>query len=739
MIGQKLGHYHIESKLGEGGMGQVYRARDTVLGREVAVKVLPADKIRADHLQRFLREARAASQINHPNVVAIHEIAESDGVHFIVMEYVAGKTLSEVIPAKGLKTQTVVDYASQIAASLAKAHACGVVHRDLKPANIMVSTEGIIKVLDFGLAKMDQPGDAPEDALTAAETAPGVILGTAAYMSPEQAAGRPVDGRSDIFSLGLVLYEMLSGQRAFGGETPISTIAAILHREPRPLKEVAPQTPRDLDRIVARCMRKEPDQRFQSAVDLRLALEDLQGKSGADTAPSIAVLPFANLSADKENEYFSDGLAEEIINALSHVPGLRVIARSSAFSFRGKDVEMAEIGRKLGVDHVLEGSVRKAGNRIRVTAQLAKAADSFQIWSERYDREITDVFAVQDEIAQAIVKRLKGKLSAAPLVSSSERHSQNLEAYNLYLRGRHHLWRIDIASVNRAREFFEKAITLDPGYALAYTGIATGLFMLPTIAVANTIESLTEAKRLLEKAVELDGTLPETRVLLGAVRVCLDYDWNGAEREFQQALAADTVSADCMDTYGRWVLWPQGRFAEALTAYERAHKLEPLIPTFVYHSAEVFLCTGEYDASIRQCRKALEIESHFWMAYMLIGWNFVFLDRPDEAISAFETAKRLEPQSPTITNGLVAAYAIGGGLEKAHEISRESIGLLSPYSQALHHLYLGETDRMFEMLHEAADQRDAILFWFPNIVAFRKFQHDPRYQSLMRKMNLAPR
>src|SRR6516162_2265687 len=251
MIGQTLGHYRIESKLGEGGMGEVYRARDTILGREVAVKVLPADKIGADHLQRFLREARAASQINHPNVVAIHEIAESGGVHFIVMEYVAGKTLSEVIPAKGLKMQTAVDYASQIAASMAKAHACGIVHRDLKPANIMVTTEGIIKVLDFGLAKLDQPGASPEDALTAAETAAGVILGTAAYMSPEQAAGRPVDGRSDIFSLGLVLYEILSGQRAFGGETPISTVAAILHKEPRPLKEVVPQMPLYLDRIVA--------------------------------------------------------------------------------------------------------------------------------------------------------------------------------------------------------------------------------------------------------------------------------------------------------------------------------------------------------------------------------------------------------------------------------------------------------------------------------------------------------
>ena len=491
MIGQTLGHYRIEAKLGEGGMGEVYRARDTVLGREVALKVLPPDQLQADRLQRFLCEARAASQINHPNVVAIHEISESTGVHFIVMEYVAGKTLSETISPKGLETEQVVHYARQIVASLAKAHASGVVHRDLKPANIMVTTDGMIKVLDFGLAKLHEPNAVDEDALTAVETAPGVILGTAAYMSPEQAMGRPVDARSDIFSFGLVLYEMLSGRRAFDGETPMSIIAALLHKEPRPLKEVVPKTPRDLERIVARCIHKEPDRRFQSAVDLRLALEDLQGTADADTTPSIAVLPFTNLSPDKENEYFSDGLAEEIINALSHVLGLRVAARSSAFSFRGKDVEMSEIARKLSVEHVLEGSVRKAGNRIRVTTQLVKASDGFQAWSGRYDREMTDVFAVQDEIAQAIVEKLKGKLSTAPLASSSERHTRNPDAYNAYLRGRHYLWRIDVASVNRARECFEKAIALDPNYALAYTGIATGLFMLPVIGNVNTIKLLT--------------------------------------------------------------------------------------------------------------------------------------------------------------------------------------------------------------------------------------------------------
>jgi serine/threonine protein kinase/cytochrome c-type biogenesis protein CcmH/NrfG len=739
MIGQTLGHYRIEAKLGQGGMGEVYRAHDTVLDRVVALKVLPADKVRPDSLHRFLREARAASKINHPNVVAIYEIAESSGVHFIVMEYVPGKALSDLIPPKGFPTDRVVDYARQIAASLAKAHASGVIHRDLKPANIMVTAEGTIKVLDFGLAKLHEAEDAADDAVTAAETQSGVILGTAPYMSPEQLTGRLIDARSDIFSLGLVLYELASGRGAFREETPMATMAAILHKEPLPLRELLPQLPRDLDRVVTRCIRKDPNQRFQSAVDLRLALEDVQMQPGLDITPSIAVMPFTNLSSDKDNEYFSDGLAEEIISALSLVPGLRVSARSSAFSFRGKDVEMAEIGRKLGVEHVLEGSVRKAGNRIRVTVQLVKAADSFQVWSGRFDREITDVFAVQDEIAETIVERLKGKLSTRPMASSRDRHSHNLESYNAYLMGRHYLWRIDSASLGRARECFEKAIALDSAYALAYAGIATCLFMLSTLGVASSTESLAEAKRLLEKALELDSTLAEVRVLLGAVRVGLEYDLIGAEREFQQALTADTVSADCLDTYGRWVLWPQGRFEEALAAYERAHKLEPLIPTFVYHSAEVFFCRGEFEKSIEQCIKALEIENHFWMAHMLIGWSFVFLEKPDEALNAFDKAEQLEPQSPIVTSGRVAAHALAGRMETAQEISGQG-NVISAYSQALRKLYLGETDRMFELLHQAADQRDATLFWFPNIVAFRhKFEHDPRYHSLLRKMNLAPR
>jgi eukaryotic-like serine/threonine-protein kinase len=752
--GLRLGPYEVLAPIGAGGMGEVYRARDTRLGREVAVKVLPSDKVSADRLQRFLREAQAASQINHPNVVAIHDIAESRGVHFIVMELVAGQTLADALPPKGFAPAVVLDYARQIAASLAKAHACGTVHRDLKPANIMVTADGVIKILDFGLAKLREPSDASamvdNDAQTALDkTMPGMILGTAAYMSPEQAEGRPADARSDIFSLGLVLYEMLTGQRAFREDSAISTMAAILHKEPRPLKEAAPQTPPELERVVTRCLRKQPEQRFQSAVDLRFALEDLQGKSSnvqgdapdkstilekskVDTAPSLAVLPFANLSADKDNEYFSDGLAEEIINAVSQVPGLRVTARSSAFSFRGKDIEMAEIGRKLGVEHLLEGSVRKAGSRIRVTVQLVKAADSFQVWSERYDREMTDVFAVQDEIAQAVVEKLKGKLSVAPPPSSRARHSENLEAYSAYMMGRHAFLRTDRASVTQAKEHFERAVELDPGYALAYVGMARCSYMLTLFRAATLIES----RRMYEKALELDGTLADARAGLGHLRALMDYDWKGAEREFQQALATDTVSADCLYLYGE-ILWAQGRFEEALAAYERAKKLEPVIAAFVYKPGAVYQAMGEYEKALRHYRKALEIDSRHWIARAGVGWCLTFLGRPNEALQEFAALREVGPPGSDVV-GLIAANVAAGRTEKARQLDRQ-FSAASPRDEAVRAYWFGENDRMFEVLHRMADERNFWVFTFTNWTVYRHLYPDPRFQSLLRKLNLPPR
>ena len=402
--GERIGPYEVLTLLGAGGMGEVYKARDTRLHRIVALKTLSAEKVvDDDRKRRFLIEAQAASRLNHPNIVAIHDIFEENGGCFIAMEYVAGTTLEQANTGGGLPLKHAMKYAAEIADALIAAHSAGIIHRDLKPANIIITEDGRVKLLDFGLAKLIEPTvPTPGSETATLRTLPGVILGTAAYMSPEQAEGQELDARSDIFSFGLVLYEMLCGQRAFRGDSWISTLAAILHDEPRPLRRIKAEIPASVEQHVTRCLRRDPAQRFQTMLEVKQALEE-EASSGTASPPvtkteaaSIAVLPFTNLSADRENEYFSDGLAEEIINVLTKVPELRVIARTSAFVLRGKEQDLRIIGERLRVGTILEGSVRRSGNRIRVTAQLINVADESHLWSERYDREMTDIFAIQD-------------------------------------------------------------------------------------------------------------------------------------------------------------------------------------------------------------------------------------------------------------------------------------------------------------------------------------------------------
>ena len=421
-VGDKLGPYEILANIGSGGMGEVWKARDTRLGRIVAIK-----KVKEQHSERFKQEARSIAALNHPNICQIFDIGDD----YLVLEYVEGKPLSSP-----LAEQEAVRLAIQIASALEAAHKKGIIHRDLKPSNIMVADEGAVKLLDFGLAKLYEQ-DASVSSLPTADmpaTQVGAILGTVAYMSPEQAQGKPADVRSDIFSFGLVLYEMLSGKRAFSGDSNYAVMDAIVKNESPPL-QAAP----DLERIVKRCLEKDPVERYQTMAEVKAALEKaLQKKvtvSSAEPQPSIAVLPFVNMSGDKEQEYFSDGLAEEIINALTHISGLKVIARTSAFSFKGKNEDIRKIAEVLGVINILEGSVRKAGNRIRITAQLITAADGSHLWSERYDRDLTDVFAIQDEIAVAITTVLKTKLSVVPL--ARQRHEPNNKAHEAYLKARY--------------------------------------------------------------------------------------------------------------------------------------------------------------------------------------------------------------------------------------------------------------------------------------------------------------
>jgi serine/threonine protein kinase len=512
-VGDTLGPYEILSQIGAGGMGVVYKARDTRLDRMVALKVSTEQ-----FSERFGREARAVAALNHPNICQIYDV----GPDFIVLEFVNGHPLLSPDEPGPLPLARPLEYAGQICDALEAAHQRGTVHRDLKPANILMTKAGV-KLLDFGLAKVGAQASTKggfrhdDDTETVTLTQENTVLGTVHYMSPEQAQGKSVDARSDIFSFGVVLYEMLSARKAFRGENAISILAAILHTDPPPLTEA----PSEVARVVAGCLAKLPAQRFQSIAEVKQALIQAAA-TPASNPPSIAVLPFSNLSGDKENEYFSDGLAEDILNALVKVPGLLVTARTSTLAFVGKGQDVRSIAQGLNVEYILEGSVRKLGSRLRVTAQLIKAADGYHLWSERYDRKMTDVFAIQDEISQAIVETLKLKLSGQPLLN---RPTADLEAYNLYLRGRHLSARLNPESVRVAREYFERALARDSKYALAYAGVGYLLFIEAVWGLAAPRGILPDAKRALEKALELDGSLPVAHAYLGSVLGYYDYDW----------------------------------------------------------------------------------------------------------------------------------------------------------------------------------------------------------------------
>jgi serine/threonine-protein kinase len=746
VVGQSLAHYQILEKLGEGGMGVVYRARDTRLDRLVALKVLPPEKVAdPERKRRFVREAKSASALNHPNIITIHDIGQEGSVDFIAMEYVAGKTLAELIAPKGhprgLKVHETLKYEIQIADALAAAHASGIVHRDLKPGNVMVTESGLVKVLDFGLAKLTEVSVAGEEAPTrtlVAQTAEGIVVGTAAYMSPEQVEGRPVDARSDIFSFGAVAYEMLSGRRAFAGESHISILTAVLHKEPAPLGASAPP---EVEKIVTRCLRKNPEERFQRALDVKLALEEAAGALDRPaTLPSIAVLPFANLSADKENEYFSDGLTEEIINVLTKVPGLRVTARTSAFALRGKDLDVREIGARLNVAHILEGSVRKAGNRIRVTAQLVSAADGYHLWSEHYDREMTDVFAIQDEISQAIVDKLRVRLAEkGPLV---KRYTDNLEAYNLYLRGRHWMFRWTGEGLLKGRELFQQAIALDPGYALAYAGMAESYWFHSYLGFSSPNQALPRAKAAVLEALRLDDTLAEAHSTLGMVLGNCDFKWSEAEREFRRALELNPASAIVHSHYALYFLRPNGRLEEAESEMRRALEVDPLSLSFNARLGYLFHVRRQFDLAIAQQQRTIELDPNYYLPHWFLGLTYGYTGLFDQAIAAVEKASELSGRSILALALLGANYAFAGRHAEARKLLEEfkelaRITYVPSFALALIHLGLQELNQAFEYTEKGVEERDLLVVCtLKGEPHYDVLHSDPRFQALLRKMNL---
>ncbi|HXH67726.1 MAG TPA: protein kinase [Candidatus Limnocylindrales bacterium] len=676
LIGQTVSHYRIVDKIGVGGMGEVYRASDTKLGRDVALKVLPADTARdPDRLARFEREARSVAALNHPHIVTLHSVEEADGVHFLTMELVEGRSLDHLIPAGGMGVEQILRVATAIADALCAAHEKGIVHRDLKPANVMMTQDGRVKVLDFGLAKATQPGQPNDATLTSAGyTQAGVVMGTPAYMSPEQISGSEVDHRTDIFSLGVMLYEMSTGQRPFHGRSPAELASATLRDTPQLVTDLRTELPGDLSRIIRRCLEKDLRYRVQTARDVVNEIRDLTGtlrtssatsaSPPVDSGPSVAVLPFQNLSADPENEYFSEGLAEEILNALSQVKGLNVAARTSSFYFKNKATEMSEIASKLRVANVLEGSVRRAGNRVRVTVQLVEVKTGFHLWSERYDRQMEDIFEVQDEIARAITERLK-----VTLAGGSKRPTDNVEAYELYLKGLYHWHQRSPSTLRVAIQCFEQAIKLDSHYALAYAGLADCYGILRFYGWISAEAGQPPAHAAMTQAMNLAPSLWEVNFSRAFYAFYFERAWHEAGPHFEKAIAIHPRSS-LAHVYNALFLTSAGRLDEAVTHAKQAAQLDPLSPIVHCLGSSTLLSMGRFAESQSLVQKALELQPDYLFGHWVRGLVLCGLDRANEAIESFERAATLS-RAPIFLGMLGFGYGRAGCTEDANRLLRE--------------------------------------------------------------------
>lgn len=753
LAGKKISHYRIIKKIGEGGMGVVYEAKDTRLHRRVALKFLP-EKVLNDHhsMIRLKREAWAASALNHPNICTIHDIDESRDHTFIAMELLEGQTLKERIRGGVLKTGELLDLSIQIADALNAAHEKNIIHRDIKPANIFITQAGYAKVLDFGLAKPLPVQTNSEESTFAADlsvTIPGSIAGTLAYMSPEQSLGEKLDIRSDLFSFGVVLYEMATGQRPFVGEAPAVLIDAIIHKNPTSPVRLNADLPEELERIINRMLEKDRSLRFQNASDLCSALQRLRrdtesGRNAVQASPesvdtrSLAVLPFVNMSSDEEQEYFSDGLAEEIINALTKLPGLKVIARTSAFAFKGKHEDIRRIAEILGVAKLVEGSVRKSGNRIRVTAQLINAADGSHIWSGRYDRKMTDVFAIQDEIGQAIADKLRVKLAINRMLV--KRYTENLEAYNLYLMGWHHLYKFTPESMAKARQYYEEAIALDPNYALAWSGLAHYYQILGFFRYMPQAAAYAQAGQNAMKALVLDDTLAEAHAVMGVLRAG-DFDWNEAEREFKRALELGPESEHVWMNYDFYYLMPMRRIDEAIAASQRGVERDPLSVFSHWRLGYRYFFGRQWDRAVTQFRKALELDPNYIWAHIWGGFSYLRMKRYDDGIRAVEKGFELSERSPDILGHLGVAYASIGRTREANNILAEMERIspkayVSPILIAYVCFFLGEIDKFFDWSERALDNHDPYMIHFHIQPAFDSIRSHPCFQAILRKMNL---
>ncbi len=728
-------------------MGEVYQARDTRLSREVAVKVLPARLAeRPDALARFRREARVIATLSHPNILSLYDFGEEKGHLFAVTELLAGETLEAHLQKGVMPIRKALDRAVQMSLGLAAAHEKGIVHRDLKPCNVFVTGDGRVKILDFGLAHWEETIESGDDLSTLdRQTTPGTILGTVGYMSPEQTRGQRVDHRSDIFSFGAILFEMIAGQKAFARDTAADSLSAILNHDPPEPSQLRPDVPPSLDRIIRRCLEKAPGERFQSARDLGFALEavsDTELKTsigpGRDEMPSVAVLPFANMSPDPGQEYFCEGIAEEIINALARLENVRVASRTSAFRFKGRSQDVRKVGETLNVRTVLEGSVRTAGKRLRVTAQLVAVEDGSTLWAERYDRELEDVFAIQDDISASIVSALRGRLGAGGSPAASRRRTEDVEAYQLYLKGQHNWYKRERGSLERAAHFFEQATERDPSYVAALAGAASAYASL-SIYGMEPGAAAAKARSAVERALALEPDQAEVRTALGLVSLCCEFDTTRAESELRRAVAINPhhVLAQC---WVGWVLACSGRTDDAVESFRRAQKLDPLSPYVLAAAGHALLLAGQHAGALTQFEQATDIDADFLLSLYGLGAALVSLGRHEEGLRVLDRAALLAGRAPFYLAWLGWGYARAGRSSEAGAVLRElqkkaNHEYVAPPFFAAIEAALGAPDRAFEWLERGYAERNAVLIWF-RWPLWSSLRTDPRYGDLLRRLRL---
>jgi serine/threonine protein kinase/Flp pilus assembly protein TadD len=722
------GRYQIIEELGKGGMGKVYRVLDKKLKEEVGLKLIkPEIASDMETIERFSNELKLARKISHRNVGRMYELMEDAGAHFITMEYVPGEDLKSFVKrSRRLDAETAVRIAGQVCEGLAEAHRLGVVHRDLKPSNIMIDKEGNARIMDFGIARSMAAGGM---------TGEGIVIGTPEYMSPEQVEGRAADRRSDIYSLGVVLFEMATGRPPFEGDSAMSV--ALKHKmemPPDPL-QLNPQMAFDLGRIILKCLQKDPATRYQTAEELRSDLAFLEkGRApGPRTTPlpspraegragikekrgrSIAVLPFADLSPEKDQGYFCDGIAEEIINSLTKIKDLSVVARTSAFFFRDTNMDVREVGRRLNVETILEGSVRKAGNRLRITGQLVDVADGYHLWSERYDRNLEDIFAIQDEVTAAIIENLKLSLVAHEKEAVLKRSTNSLEAHNLYLKGIHFNRMYTSPGFDSAIDYFRQALEKDPGYAAAYYGLAETHLKIAFWGNQPPSEVCQKAKTYARKALEIDPTQGDAHGALSYIYTVHDWNWEAADRETLEALRLSPSSAVC-HMYRSWYLSHVERHEEAVAEAFEAQRLDPVSSLVNWSTGVALAWKGEFGRAIDEYEKAKKMDPDFDLIRSFLGMTLYAIGDYERAVEEHRKATELSGGAPSMAMNLELALSQSGRKEEAdrlfEELKRRSEKEhLPPSLFFLIYLERGRLAEAVKWLKKAGEMHDVNLGW----------------------------